>query len=485
MTLPRRAVHAVVIALLIAAAGCAVNPATGKREINFISTSQEIEMGREADKEILAQYGAYSDTSLAAFVDRVGKKLAAVSERPDLEWHFRLLDSPVINAFALPGGYIYITRGILAAMNSEAQLAGVIGHEIGHVTARHTAQQITRSQIAGVGLLAGMILSSDVARHGDILQGSLGLMFLKFGRDDENQADDLGIRYAVKAGYDPREIPPTYDMLQRLSQRTGGGGLPTWLSTHPDPGNRKVRTSTAAHEAAMLHGDGLVVSEEPFKRRLKGLVYGDDPRSGYLVDNHFYHPDLNFEMDWPNGWTVENSAAAVTGRATSGGAGIQLTLEDTEDGPDVPAEYVAWLATKDKLSNPVGRARTINGKAAWVGRVTAGGNVVALAFIDRGNGSFFQFVGVPGATDADGRFQNTVESFGPLRDPAKAEVRADQIDLVTSDGSRTIEQIANTEPNMAKPADEIGWINNYFLKDTPPKGKLLKVIRRGTSGTKK
>jgi len=438
-------------------------------------------MGRKADKDILAQYGAYSDTSLAQLIDRVGKKLAAVSERPDLDWHFRLLDSPVVNAFALPGGYIYITRGILAAMNSEAQLAGVIGHEIGHVTARHTAQQITKSQIAGVGLLAGMILSPDVARYGDIIQGSLGLMFLKFGRDDETQADDLGIRYAVKAGYDPREIPPTYDMLQRLSQRTGSGGLPSWLSTHPDPGDRKVRTSTVAHEAVLLHGEtGLVVNENGLKRQLEGLVYGDDPRSGYLVDNHFYHPELGFEMDWPNGWSVENSAAAVTGHAPDGKAGIQLTLEDTEDGPDVPADYVAWLATKNKLSDPVGRARTVGGKDAWVGKATVGGNEISLAFIDRGNGSFYQFVGIPGATDAAGRFPNTIDSFGPLRDPAKANVASDTLDIITAPGNETIEQIANGVKNLAKPADEIGWLNNYFLKETPPKGKLLKVVRRGT-----
>jgi predicted Zn-dependent protease len=222
------------------ATACATNPATGKRQLSFMSEDQEIQMGRELDAQVRQEMGIYQDEALGKYVEDIGMRLARLSPRPNLPWHFTIIDSPAVNAFALPGGYIYITRGIVAAMNSEAQLAGVIGHEIGHVTARHTAQQITRSQIAGVGLLAGMILSSDVARYGELAQQSLGLLFLKFSRDDETQADELGIRYCTKAGYDPREIPPTYDMLGRLALREGGG-LPSWMSTHPDPGDRKVR----------------------------------------------------------------------------------------------------------------------------------------------------------------------------------------------------------------------------------------------------
>jgi predicted Zn-dependent protease len=468
-------------------AGCAVNPATGDRELNFVSESQEVQMGREADKSILAQYGVYEDVTLEQYVERVGKKLAAVSERPGLEWHFRLLDSPVVNAFALPGGYIYITRGIMAAMNSEAQLAGVLGHEIGHVTARHTAQQITRSQLAGVGLLAGMILSSDVARYGDVLQQGVGLMFLKFGRDDENEADELGIRYAVKAGYDPRPIPDTYDMLARLSQRTGGGGLPTWLSTHPDPGDRKSRTNTLAHEAVLLRGEsGLVINEDPFKKSLEGLVYGDDPRHGYLVDNHFYHPELNIQMDWPNGWKVDNSAAAVTGQSADGKAAIQLTIAKTGEGPSDPAAYVAYLRQKNEITQAEGRTGTINGASAWIGQIAVqgqgGSQIMALAFIQKSAGELYQFLGVPGENMAAGRFVNTVESFGPLRDASKAQVRPDRIVVVTSPGGKPFEAIVSAQPNVAKPADELAWLNNYFPKDVIPSGELLKIVRRGGNG---
>ena len=483
----RKFLPAVTMAGFLVLAGCSVNPATGDREINFVSESQEIEMGRESDKSILAQYGVYEDITLEQYVDKVGKKLAAVSERPSLEWHFRLLDSPVVNAFALPGGYIYMTRGIVAAMNSEAQLAGVLGHEIGHVTARHTAKQITRSQLAGVGLLAGMILSPEIARYGDVLQQGVGLMFLKFGRDAENQADELGIRYAIKAGYDPRAIPGTYDMLKRLAERSGGGGLPTWLSTHPDPGDRKNRTNTLAHEAVMAREGGergLVVNEDAFKNSLEGLVYGDDPRHGYMIDNHFYHPELKIQMDWPNGWTVDNSAAAVTGVSSDQKAAIQLTLADTKDGPDSPAAYAAFLEQKGVFKEAVGRSSTIHGAEAWIGQASvqgqSGTEVMAVAFIQKGGGTLYQFVGVPGQTNADGRFANTVESFWPLKDPTKADVKPDRVDVVTAPGGKTIQAIVTSTSNIAKPADEIAWLNALFPTDVVPSGELLKLVKKNS-----
>lgn len=498
---------------LLLAWGCAINPATGSRQINFVSEASEIRMGREADRAILAQYGAYEDTSLTDFVNRVGQRLAEVSERPDLEWHFRVLDSPVVNAFALPGGYIYLTRGILAAMNSEAQLAGVLGHEIGHVTARHTAQQITQSQIASVGLVAGLIFVPGAGRYGAVLQQSLGLLFLKFGRDHENQADELGIRYAVRAGYDPRAIPPTYDMLRRLSERTGGGGLPTWLSTHPDPGDRKSRTSTLAHEAALAYRDRpLRVEEESLKQRLDGLVYGEDPEVGYLVNNRFYHPGMGFQLDWPNGWGVMNTPQSVSGISPDGGALITLTLEDSEDGPNEPGAYVEWLRKRGELVRVRGQVQEIHGWSAWVGEAVmrgtggpapgagggpapgndgasgigrpggpdteGGGRAASLAFITRSDGTFYMFTGLSNDPLNDGRFRNTVESFGPLRDRNRPVRQRSVVRLQRAPGDQTIQDLFWNPRNDPVPADEVGWLNNFFLKDRPPSGQLLKVIEK-------
>src|SRR6476646_9423540 len=171
---------AALFALTFWLGSCATNPATGAHEISLVSSSQEAQMGAEEDKNVAASLGYYDDPALQAYVTQVGQKLAAVTEEPNLGWHFHVVDSQEVNAFAVPGGYIYVTRGILAVVNNEAQLAGVMGHEEGHVTARHTAQQITRSQIASIGLGVGSILSSDIRQMAGIASSGLQLLFLKF-----------------------------------------------------------------------------------------------------------------------------------------------------------------------------------------------------------------------------------------------------------------------------------------------------------------
>ncbi|HEX8907544.1 MAG TPA: M48 family metalloprotease, partial [Longimicrobiaceae bacterium] len=192
--LPRRAAAGALA--LLAAGSCARNPVTGHRELALISEAQEIQMGQQGAQEVAQTLGLLPDQALQDYVQRIGAALAAKSERPNLQWTFRAVDDPSPNAFALPGGYIFVTRGILNLMDSEAELAGVLGHEIGHVTARHTVQQLSRQQLAQLGLGIGSILSPTVAQLGNALGSGLQLLFLKYGRDDERQADELGFRYS-------------------------------------------------------------------------------------------------------------------------------------------------------------------------------------------------------------------------------------------------------------------------------------------------
>src|SRR5688500_6955190 len=172
--------------------GCATNPATGEREISLIGEGQEVQMGQESDPQIVASMGLYQDEAVQQYVNQLGQRLAAASERPDLPWTFRVIDDPTVNAFAVPGGFIYITRGLMAHMTSEAQLVGVLGHEIGHVTARHSVSQMSRQQLAQLGLGIGMILSPQLAQLGDLAGAGLQVLFLKYSRDNENEADELG-----------------------------------------------------------------------------------------------------------------------------------------------------------------------------------------------------------------------------------------------------------------------------------------------------
>ena len=279
--MPRaQAARALLLLLLpaLAATGCATNPATGRSQLSFFGEEAELAMGRDVAEEIAASGAVYGDEELAAYVAEVGGRLAEASERPYLPWSFQVLDDPGINAFALPGGWVYVTRGILAHLESEAELAAVLGHEIGHVTARHSVNQMSKQILASAALLAASIHDEDIARWAGLGELGLGLMFLQHGRSDERQADDLGLRYVLRAGYDPHEMPELFAMLERVGEAAGGGGLPTWLSSHPDPGARGVRI---AEEVSRLQAAGGPLPErverEGYLERIAGLPYGPDP----------------------------------------------------------------------------------------------------------------------------------------------------------------------------------------------------------------
>ena len=218
--------------------GCARNPVNGKSELSLVSGSQEIQMGQEGAKEVSQTIGLYNDAKVQSYVADIGKRMAAESERPNLPWEFHVVDDASVNAFAIPGGFIYVTRGLMSTINTEAELATVVGHEIAHVTNRHSVQQISKAQLAQLGLGIGSILSSDIAKFGQLAGAGLSLLFLKYSRDAENQADQGGFRYALEQNYDVREMPKVFQTLGRISETGGGGKLPEWLATHPDPGNR-------------------------------------------------------------------------------------------------------------------------------------------------------------------------------------------------------------------------------------------------------
>ncbi|MCE3282521.1 MAG: peptidase [Chitinophagaceae bacterium] len=202
-------------------------------------------MGQEADPQIIAQFGLYEDTALQNFINQKGKQMAAISHRPNLDYHFRVVDSEVLNAFAVPGGYVYFTRGIMAHFNNEAEFAGVLGHEIGHITARHSVIQQRNQLLGQVGIIAGVIINPELGRFAEVASQGLGLMFLKFGRDDERQSDQLGVEYSSKIGYDAKEMADFFITLERKSG-SASTELPEFLSTHPNPGDRHIAVGEAA-----------------------------------------------------------------------------------------------------------------------------------------------------------------------------------------------------------------------------------------------
>jgi predicted Zn-dependent protease len=479
-------VHAILVVLLVAMAGCATNPATGERQISLVSSGQEVEMGRQADPAIIAEYGLYQDRDLAAYVDSIGQALAKVSHLPSLRWHFRLLDSPVVNAFALPGGYIYVTRGIVAHMNSEAQLAGVIGHEIGHVTARHSAQQMTSQQLAQIGLLAGMVVFEGFRPYGGLAAQGLGLLFLKYSRDHERQADELGIQYAVKSRYDPRQIPPTYDTLKRLGERAGAGGLPNFLSTHPDPGDREVRTRELAEASISGTGSNLVVRGPGYQNRIDGVVYGDDPRQGYFENSRFYHPELKFQMIYPSGWVTANTPSAVFAQSEQLQAVMRMTLGTSTSRTLTPSEYVDSLRARGAILQASGRSEQFRDFPAWTGNIVVqseGGNTTLVAgFVRIAPGQFLEIVGQSKGGAANDQILSSVRSVAALTDQDKLTVTPDRVVVKRAPRTAAFSSLWSEMGTQAIGVEEGAILNSTRASTTIQAGTPLKTVAKGERG---
>jgi predicted Zn-dependent protease len=315
--------NAIVIALALAGAlACARNPATGERQLLLVPEGQAKALGEQAAAEIVQSIGLVDNQEIQQYVANIGKQLAAKSERPELGWSFQVLDDASVNAFALPGGFIFVTRGILAHLGSEAQLASVLGHEIGHVTAKHSVDQMSKATLATLGLGVASIVSEDIAKVSQVGAAGLQVLFLKYGRDDEYQADELGIRYASRGGYDVREMPKVFEVLDRVGGESRGK-LPEWLSTHPSPGNRIERIEQHIAKAGPAGGN---VERQGYLRKLDGLVYGEDPRQGYFLGGRFVHPKLGFEITFPDGWKTANTAQAVLAQSPGEDAMMQLAI---------------------------------------------------------------------------------------------------------------------------------------------------------------
>src|SRR2546426_5128985 len=414
--MPRLPVVATLAAGLVA--GCAVNPATGLRQLMLVSESQEISMGRDYDKEVVASIGLYPDSALQRWIQQFGARLAATSQRPNLPWSLRVVDAPVVNASALPGGFIYVTRGILAHLTPEAELAGVVGHEIGHVPARHSASQMTKQQLAQVGLVVGSIASSEFGRYAGLASQALGVLFLKYSRDNERQADDLGLRYMRRVNYDPREMPHVFEMLARVSQAQGGGRVPEWLATHPDPENRRGRIE---QEVAALPQSfsGAAVNRDSYLRRLDGLVFGNNPREGYFKDSHFFHPELRFRVTFPEGWTTSNGSEAVVAVSPEKDAAVELSVAKERT---VDAAASAFLTQRGFTSGYPVRA-SVGGlpavSAAFAAATESGTLAGPAPFVEHG-GAVYRLAGyspegrwAAALADASGRLRGFAPRTAP------------------------------------------------------------------------
>lgn len=461
--------------------GCAANPVTGKSQISLVSPAQELEIGREGYGPVIQEFGLYDDAALQAYVNSIGQKVARVSHLPDLAWHFTILDDPTVNAFAMPGGYIYITRGLLAYLNSEAQVAGVLGHEIGHVTYRHTAGMMTQQQLYGAGLALGSIAFPKLQRYGGAAQQALGLLFLKFSRTDETQADELGVAYATKAGFDPREIPATYAMLERVGDQSGQR-LPGFLATHPDPGDRETVTAELAAQAVAGKGS-LLINRDVYLRHMEGISFGQNPLQGYFDGDVYFHPTLGFQLRFPTGWSHQDTHAAVVAGEPNQAALMQLSEAGGAENLG-PAAFVAELLKKGSISAANGAGEAIGGYAAWVGHINVSPQgeaptLLVAAFI-RKETHLFQILGQskqPGDVQED-RIVSAIRTFRSLTDPARVNVKPDRVHVRKVDATSSFGAVATGLGALAADLETDAIMNNVQLTDRVSAGTLVKVVAR-------
>ncbi|TXF90016.1 M48 family metalloprotease [Neolewinella aurantiaca] len=450
-----------------------------------MSEEKEIALGQSYDPQVVAEMGKYENPKLAQFLTEKGNAMAAISERPNLPWKFTLIDSDVVNAFAVPGGFVYFTRGIMAHFNNEAQFAGVLGHEIGHVTARHTVTQQARQTVGQIGLIGGMILSPELASQGESLMQSMQLLFLKYGRDAESQSDELGVKYSTQIGYDAKEMAGFFGTLDRL---TGGSEnrVPEFQSTHPDPANRKVRVGELAAEAqAAAPGQKFEVDRDGYLRLIDGMIYGEDPAQGFVEGGSFYHPGLAFQFKVPGQWQLINSPSQVQMVSSDQKSVMIMKLAAGTDQNAAAQSFVEEtgivVATSNQNAINGNPATTIYGditqQATEQGQ-TAQSTRVKASFISYG-GNVYMLAGLSLPADFT-RYQNdidyTLTSFARLTDQSKLNKKAETIKIVTNSRSQSLGQALISAGVPQGRVEELAILNGMEVNQTIPAGMLFKAL---------
>ena len=470
-----------------ATVGCAVNPVTGQQEFVLMSEQQELAIGNQANRQVLQQYQVYPDQQLQIYVASVGQRLARISHRKDLSYHFTVLDSTEINAFALPGGYIYITRGLLAYLNSEAELAAVLGHEIGHVTARHSVRQQTSARAAGVGAGILSILLPELANAGlGQTVNVLGTALLSgYGREHELEADRLGADYLAHSGYDPQAMLAVirtlkeHEILESRLAREEGRRARIYhgvFSTHPDNDTR-LREIIAHAASQGTTADALY--RDRFLDEIDGLIFGPNPTAGVVTGADFYHPALGFAVQFPAGWEVANQPdqiIAVNPRKT---AQVQLTTRQVESGMTprkVLAESrIGTLTAEERLDaagvdgitgiatvNMEGGSRTVRISALVLDR-----QAFVIVGMAREPGQLAQF---------DEVFKDVAESFHRLTATERAGAHGNRLRVVTLNGAISWRTLARSSPLQKLPETHLKLLNAAPNEALAPTTRRIKVV---------
>jgi predicted Zn-dependent protease len=470
---------AVTLAGALSLTHCAQNPVTGGRDFVLMSEQQEIQMGAQAHQDVLKEYAPLDNPALQAYVNEVGQRLAKQSQRPDLPWHFTVVDSPDVNAFALPGGYVYITRGIMAYLNSEAELAGVVGHEIGHVTARHGVRQQSASTAVGLGAVLGSVLVPGMSNQAGATLAQAWTA--GYGRDHELEADRLGAEYLAKTHYDPQAMIEVIGVLKNQelfaaeqakrdgrTQRTYHGTF----DTHPD---NDARLRQVVDEAGKYAVANPREGRTDYLQKMVGLVFGDSPDQGVIRNNALLHEKLGLTIQFPPGWRVQNRPDRVVATSPQGDALVELQQGPKNDKP---------LETLQKGVKLDAGARYDSGKlsgypAAFAAGAQDGKPVVVAVVVF--NGTQYLIAGMARDQAVYTRERSTlraaINSFRALAPAEKQAARPYVLRLITAQPGTTMAGLARQSPLGADAQSQLRLMNDLYPAGEPKPGQLLKIVQ--------
>jgi predicted Zn-dependent protease len=473
------------VVLVVVAAGCATNPATGRKQLILMSEAEEVQLGRQSDAEVRQQMGVYEDQALQQYVTQVGQKLARASHRPNLPWTFAVVNEAAVNAFALPGGFVYLTRGILPFLRDEAELAAVMGHEIGHVDGRHSVEAVSKQTLGGGGLAVASILLPGPGGEAAAAVGSIGLgaLFLKHSREAELEADQLGVRYTSTNGWDPQGMPGLLNTLARLDEASGTSrGVPNWALTHPPAADRVEKVQAAV--AAARSESATARNETTFERHIDGVVFGDSREQGFVRGSEFLHPVLRFALRFPEQWEIVNSSEQVAARpGENANAAMVLQLASGSGGS---IEQSARASMENSGYQLVDGERTrINGLDAFVGTYQGvSGNTrigVRAAHIRSGQQTYI-VAGLAVASEF-GRnvrlFDQSIQTFRALSAQEAERLQLNRIDLYTVRSGETWTSLASGPGGGRVKASTLAIMNGSDPNTPPRAGARIRIVVAG------
>lgn len=483
-----------IILVAIVLNGCvtvSTNPISGNKRAYGYTWQQEVQIGRENDPKIIEQYGLYDDDELEQYVERLGQELLQYShlrradtpaEFRNTPFTFRVLDSPVVNAFALPGGYIYVTRGLLAHLNNEAQLAVVLGHEIGHVAGRHASKRAA-SQSLGQGLLLAGAVAGQAALGGNAAENILntggtatGLLFLSYGREDERESDKVGVEYASMAGYQAGEGSAFFRSLKRISAQQESE-LPSFLSSHPDPGEREVTIQQMARTwAARTRATEL--NEQEYLNKINGIVVGEDPRQGFTENGFFHHPQLRFSFPVPGGFQIINQPTQVAMVDPEQRAILLFSIADGET-PSASGQAFAGQEGLTVVRSQSLRVGRMQGYEVLADAQTSNGQTVRLlnTFVQYG-GSVYSFLGYAAKSEFaqyEGTFERSAQGFSRLTDQRILNTEPTRLQVRRATETGAFQTYVPSNLPEGIDANTLAIINQVELRDVIQQGQLLKL----------